>query len=98
MEAELTIPERFPTAPPRKYFSSASFTPRPALWILSSTLSVPPSIASLASPRDLPPATMAQDNQAKQKPEVDGGHDEQVDGGNAVGMIAQEGHPASPNA
>jgi hypothetical protein len=39
--------------------------------------------------KDLP-AAMVQDDEAKEKPEADGGHDEQVDGGNAVGMIAQK--------
>ena len=43
---------------------------------------------------DDPPTVMVQNDQVEQKPEADGRHDEQVDGGNAVGMVAQERQPS----
>lgn len=39
-------------------------------------------------------ALMAHHDQTEQKLEADGGHDEQVDGGNAVGMITQKSKPS----
>jgi len=42
---------------------------------------------------DLPPV-MVQNDETEQKPEADGRDNEQVDGGNAVGMVPQKGEPA----